>query len=187
MGVSHAANQSDVSSVLGADFLSEARQQLAASSGTIRHCLAQLDDGQIWWRPPGKMNSVGNLILHLAGNLRQRYLSDIGGEPFDRDRFGEFTERRLIPRDELLRQFDEILGRVDAMLTAIPTDRLREHRQYAVTAGTIDGTVQALVFRTLTHLAGHTQEILFMSRLQLGERYVFQNPAGVPPSMRSKG
>jgi Protein of unknown function (DUF1572) len=186
MGAGHSANQTDVSSVLGTDFLSEARQQLASCASTIRHCLMQLDDGQIWWRPRAEMNSIGNLILHLAGNLRQRYLSDIGGEPFDRDRFGEFTERRLIPRDELLRRFDEILGRVDATLTAMPTDRLLEHRQYAVTAGTIDGTVQELVFRTLTHLAGHTQEILFMSRLQLGERYVFQNPVGVPPSMRSK-
>jgi hypothetical protein len=184
--VRHAAEQTEVRSVLGTDFVSDARQQLAACAGTIRHCLAQLDDGQIWWRPRAEMNSVGNLVLHLAGNLRQRFLSDIGGEPFDRDRFGEFTERRLIPRDELLQRFDEIVGRVDVMLAAMPADRLREQRQYAVTAGTIDSTVQALVFRTLTHLAGHTQEILFMARLQLGEKYVFQNPAGVPPSMRSR-
>ena len=63
--------------------------------------------------------------------------------------------------------------------------RLAERCPYVVTAGTIDGTVQALILRTLMHLAGHTQEIVFMTRLQLGERYVFKNPAGVPPSMRS--
>jgi hypothetical protein len=183
--MSHASEHREAPSALGTDFVAEARQQLAACAGTIRHCLMQLDDGQIWWRPRAQMNSVGNLVLHLAGNLRQRYLSDIGGEPFDRDRFGEFTERRPIPRDELLQRFDEILGRVDATLIAMPSDRLREHRRYAVTAGTIDGTVQALIFRTLTHLAGHTQEILFMARLQLGEKYVFQSPAGVPPSMMS--
>ncbi len=184
--MSRPVEQMEFPSVVGSDFLSEARHQLVACAGTIRHCLAQLDDGQIWWRPRAEMNSIGNLILHLAGNLRQRYLSDIGGEPFDRDRFGEFTERRPIPRDELLRRFHDILDRVDAALAAMPDDLLRERRQYAVTAGTIDGTVQALVFRTLTHLAGHTQEILFMTRLQLGENYVFQNPAGVPPSMRSR-
>ena len=185
MGASHRADQTDVSSVLGTDFVSEARQQLAACAGTIRHCMMQLDDRQIWWRPRAEMNSIGNLVLHLAGNLRQRYLSDIGGEPFDRDRFGEFTERESIPRDELLRRFHDILHRVDTALAAMPDDLLREHRQYAVTAGTIDCTVQALILRTLTHLAGHTQEILFMARLQLGEQYMFQNPAGVPPTMRS--
>ena len=183
--MSHTARQTAAPSALGTEFLSEARQQLAACAGTIRHCLAQLDDGQIWWRPRAEMNSIGNLVLHLTGNLQQRYLADIGGEPFDRDRFGEFTERRSIPRDELLRRFHDILDRVDAALAAMPDDRLREHRQYLVTSGTIDGTVQALVFRTLTHLAGHTQEILFMTRLQLGEQYVFQNPAAVPPTMRS--
>jgi hypothetical protein len=184
MGAGHATNQTDVSSVLDTDFVSEARQQLAACVSTIRHCLAQLDDSQIWWRPRAEMNSIGNLVLHLTGNLRQRYLADIGGEPFDRDRFGEFTERRPIPQDELLRRFHDILDRVDAALAAMPDDRLREHRKYLVTSGTIDGTVQALIFRTLTHLAGHTQEILFVTRLQLGEQYVFQNPAGVPPTMR---
>jgi Protein of unknown function (DUF1572) len=183
--MSHTARHTDVPSVVGADFLSEARQQLAACVGTIRHCLAQLDDAQIWWRPRAEMNSIGNLVLHLTGNLQQRYLADIGGEPFDRDRFGEFTERRSIPRDELLRRFHDILDQVDTALAAMPDDLLREHRQYAVTAGTIDGTVQALIFRTLTHLAGHTQEILFMTRLQLGEKYIFQNPAAVPPTMRS--
>jgi hypothetical protein len=184
--VNHSTVYREVPSDLGTDFVSEARQQLAACAGTIRHCLAQLEDNQIWWRPRAEMNSIGNLLLHLTGNLQQRYLSDIGGEAFDRDRFGEFTERRLIPRDELLQRLAEILGRVDATLTAMPADRLREHRQYVVTSGTIDATVQALVFRTLTHLAGHTQEILFMARLQLGEQYVFQNPAGVPPSMKSR-
>jgi Protein of unknown function (DUF1572) len=183
--VSHAAELTEILSEFGKDFVSEARQQLAACGGTIRHCLAQLDDGQIWWRPRPEMNSIGNLVLHLAGNLRQRFLSDIAGEPFDRDRFGEFTERRLIPRDELLRRFDDILSQGDVLLAAIPAERLREHRQYAVTAGTLDHTVQGLIIRTLMHLAGHTQEIVFMARLQLGERYVFQAPAGVPPSMSS--
>ena len=66
----------------------------------IQHCLTQLDDTQIWWRPHQNMNSAGNLVLHLTGNLGKRFLSDIAGEPFHRDRFGEFTERRMIPRDE---------------------------------------------------------------------------------------
>jgi hypothetical protein len=183
--VMHAPRQTDDYAAIGTEFRSEARQQLAGCVSTIQHCLAQLDDGQIWWRPRAEMNSIGNLVLHLTGNLQQRYLADIGGEPFDRDRFGEFTERRLIPRDDLLRRFLDILDRVDAALAAMTDNRLQEHRQYLVTSGTIAGTVQALVFRTLTHLAGHTQEILFMTRLQLGEQYVFQNPAGVPPTMRS--
>jgi hypothetical protein len=183
--VSRASEQMEVASVFEMDFVSEARQQLVACAGTIQHCLAQLDDPQVWWRPRDGMNTIGNLILHLTGNLRQRFLSVIGGEPFDRDRFAEFTERGPIPRDQLLGRFQDILGRIDQELATMPAERLREDLQYAVVAGPIDGTVGAIIVRTLMHLAGHTQEIVFMTRLQLGEQYAFKNPAGVPPSMKN--
>ena len=37
----------------------------------IKHCLNQLSDEQIWWRAAPSLNSIGNLILHLCGNVRQ--------------------------------------------------------------------------------------------------------------------
>ena len=43
---------------------------LDSSMKKIRNCLAQIDDEQVWWRPQASMNSIGNLMLHLAGNLR---------------------------------------------------------------------------------------------------------------------
>ena len=95
---------------MGEQFVTEARQQLDASVRLIRHCLDQLDDAQVWWRPREDMNSVGNLLLHLAGNLKQRFGSVIGGEPDVRDRFGEFTERGTIPKGDLLRRFEEAAG-----------------------------------------------------------------------------
>jgi len=183
--VSHAVDERERLLSVGTNFLSDVRAQLDDFGGTIIHCLMQLDDSQIWWRAQANMNSVGNLVLHLAGNMRQRILSDIGGEPSDRDRFAEFTERRLIPREELLRLLGDTLGRVDAALQILPAERLTDRVKYEVTAGTLEGTVQGLIVRALTHFAGHTQEILFMTRLQLGERYAFKHPAGVPPSMRS--
>jgi hypothetical protein len=183
--VSHAVDEHVRPLSVGTNFLSEAREQLADFGGTVNHCLTQLDDSQIWWRPQANMNSTGNLVLHLAGNMRQRILSDIGGEPSERDRFAEFTERRLIPRDELLRVLGGTLGRVNAALQALSAARLDERVAYTVTAGAAESTVQGLIVRALTHFAVHTQEILFMTRLQLGERYVFRNPAGVPPSMRN--
>jgi hypothetical protein len=166
---------------LGGDVVAEARQQLSASLGMIRHCLGQLDDEQVWWRPREDMNSIGNLLLHLTGNLRQRIFANIGGEPDVRDRFAEFTERAPIPKEELLRRFEEIVGRADGLVAGLTADRLVETRSYKTFAGMIEGTVHSLLFRTLTHLSGHTQEILHLTRQQLGERYTFRDPAGVPP------
>jgi len=37
----------------------------------LLHCLNAMTDDQIWWRPNEQSNSVGNLVLHLRGNLKQ--------------------------------------------------------------------------------------------------------------------
>ena len=117
---------------LGEQFVAEPRQQLDASVGLIRHCLDQLNDSQVWWRPRQDMNSVGNLLLHLAGNLKQRFGSVIGGEPDVRDRFGEFTERKPIPKEDLLRRFEEVAGRADEIMAGLIPVRLGETCRYGV-------------------------------------------------------
>jgi hypothetical protein len=48
-----------------------AADELADALTKIKHCLDQLSDEQVWWRPKSSLNSIGNLILHLCGNLRQ--------------------------------------------------------------------------------------------------------------------
>ena len=168
---------------LGEQFVTEPRQQLDASISLIRHCLDQLDDSQVWWRPRQDMNSVGNLLLHLAGNLKQRFGSVIGGEPDDRDRFGEFTERKPIPKGDLLRSFEETAGRADEILAGLTPERLGETCRYELLAGTTEKSVLGVVLQTLTHLSGHAQEILDLTRSQLGDSYKFRQPADVPPRL----
>ncbi|MFA6440195.1 MAG: DUF1572 family protein [Bacteriovoracaceae bacterium] len=46
----------------------------------IESCLQQLSDEDIWWREHETNNSVGNLILHLSGNIRQWVYHHLGGE-----------------------------------------------------------------------------------------------------------
>ena len=168
---------------LGEQFVTEARQQLATSVSLIRHCLDRLDDAHVWWRPREDMNSVGNLLLHLTGNLTQRFGSVIGGEPDVRDRFGEFTERKLIPKEDLLRRFEDTARLADEILGGLDSERLGETRRYGLLAGTTEKSVLGVVLQTLTHISGHAQEILHLTRTQQGDGYVFRQPAGVPPRL----
>ncbi|QDV36526.1 DUF1572 family protein [Tautonia plasticadhaerens] len=163
------------------DFVAEARASLEAAVALIRHGVGQLDAEQVWWRPREGVNSVGNLLLHLAGNLRQRFGSVIGGGPDDRDRFGEFTERGPIPKEELLRRFEEAAGRADEILATLTPDRLGRTCRFQLLAGEAEKSVLGVVIQSLTHLHGHAQEILHMTRMQLGEGYDFRQPSGVPP------
>src|SRR5262245_45031633 len=75
----------------------------------IRHCVAQLSDEQVWWRPREAMNSIGNLILHLTGNVRQWIVAGIGGEADVRKRPAEFQERGPIPAADLIQRLEEVV------------------------------------------------------------------------------
>src|SRR3954470_17249405 len=86
---------------LGVEFLNEARREMDDCPRKIEHCLEQLTDEQLWWRPNEATNSIANLLLHLAGNVGQRIGSVIGGQPHDRDRDREFAERGPIAKAEL--------------------------------------------------------------------------------------
>jgi hypothetical protein len=154
---------------VGRAYIEQARKHLADRTERIKHCVGQLDDSQVWWRAHDSMNSVGNVLLHLCGNLRQWVVSGVGGEPDTRDRPAEFAERGPIPRDELLRRLKAVVDEADAALAALDESRLLEPRRIQG----FDETVLSAVWDSLTHLSGHTQEVVYVTRLQLGDRYRF--------------
>jgi uncharacterized damage-inducible protein DinB len=160
----------------GQAYLAEAREQLQACHRKIRHCLEQLSDEQVWWRAGDDFNSIGNLLLHLTGNIGQRVVSLVGGLPWERNRAQEFAERGPISKAELLSHFDETVQQADDVLAGLPAARLLETRRYEMLAGEVEKTLLAIILHTLVHLGGHTQEIVALTRMQLRERYRFQLP-----------
>src|SRR5687768_12062329 len=78
---------------VGAACITTSRHYLKKRLDQIRHCIGQLSDEQLWWRPHPSMNSIANVLLHLAGNIRQWIISCVGSVPFDRDRPAEFADR----------------------------------------------------------------------------------------------
>jgi hypothetical protein len=169
---------------IGQAYVAEARRRLAACHERVQHCLAQLNDAQVWWRPRPSQNSVANVVLHLCGNLRQWIVSGVGGAADVRDRPQEFAERVPVPRDELLRRLGEVVDEADAVLAHVGDEQLLEPRRIQG----FDGTVLSAVFDSLAHLAGHTQEIVCLTRLQLGDAYRFawapETPEqGAPPAV----
>ena len=80
------------------------------SAGTIHGLVDPLSDEQIWTRPYHYGNSIGNLILHLTGNLNNYFGAEMGGTGYVRNRPLEFAETSRIPKDELLKRFDEAIA-----------------------------------------------------------------------------
>jgi len=136
----------------------------------IRHCLSQLSDEQVWWRPEESMNSIGNLLLHLRGNVTQWIMAGIGGAADNRDRPGEFDERDGLPKDELLRRLEETVEEAKATLLKVPADALLEERCIQA----FETHVLGAAVHVVTHFHGHMQEIISMARMQLGAEYQFE-------------
>lgn len=57
----------------------------------MARALEALDPADVWWRPHAAALSVGNILLHLQGNVNQWILSGLGGQPDRRDRAAEFA------------------------------------------------------------------------------------------------
>jgi hypothetical protein len=146
-----------------------AGQELSEALGRITHCLNQLTDEQVWSRPSPPMNSIGNLLLHLRGNLRQWLVSGLGGAKDVRERPKEFAERGPIPKEELLRLLREVVSDAQkALATVSPDELLRPRRIQGFNVTGIEA-----IFSSVPHFRGHTQEIIHMTRNLLGDTYRF--------------
>lgn len=147
----------------------EAAKELSSALVKITHCVAQLSDEEVWWRSQFSLNSIGNLILHLCGNLRQWIVAGLGAAADSRDRPAEFAERGPISRDELLRRLQSVVDEARAVLTRQTARQLLEVRRIQG----FDLTGLAAIFDSVPHFRGHTQEIIHLTRLQRGAAYQF--------------
>jgi len=127
----------------------------------LLYCIERMTDEEIWRRPNDASNSVGNLILHLAGNMRQWIVGALSGAGFVRDRDAEFAARGPIPRQELASMIQNAVADVDRVLESLPPDRLLErHRiqKYDVTA------LQA-IYHVVEHFSYHLGQIVYVYKL----------------------
>lgn len=145
----------------------EAATELTEAVDRIKHCVDQLSDEQVWWRSRPSMNSIGNLLLHLCGNVRQWIVSGIGGAKDVRNRPAEFAEKGPIPKADLIRKLDAAADDAKATLGRVTAEQLLQVRRIQAS----DVTGLAAVFHSVAHFRGHTQEIIHLTRLQLGDAY----------------
>jgi hypothetical protein len=152
---------------------STARRIIADGLRKIEHCTGQLTDAQIWWRPrenqPGEMNSIANLLIHLTGNMNQWILTGVAGAPLTRNRQSEFDDRSHRPPAELLAALKARIAEVDAILahqTEADLLQVRDIQNH-------ETTVLGAIFHVVEHFRGHVQEIIHMTRAQLGGAYKF--------------
>src|SRR4051812_19481066 len=149
-----------------AAFVDEARATLRRMHGKIVHCLGQLSDEDVNWRPFEGANSIANVVVHLCGNVGQWVVAAVGGGVADRDRPGEFAQSVRATRGQLLERLEATVRAADAAIAGVSAET-------AIAARTIQGfetNVIAAVFHAVSHFEGHTHQVVYVTRLRLGER-----------------
>ena len=151
-------------------FLEQARWYFASSYlPKVEHCLSQLTDEEVWQRTNEASNSVGNLILHLSGNVQQWIIGGVGNLPYHRDREHEFGERGGFTRVELLARLKETLAKADQVLAEVEPNSLLERRDIQGN----DVTVMEAILRIVQHFALHTGQIMLLTKQRTGEELKF--------------
>lgn len=150
----------------GVAFLTQSREYLTAHYlPKILAAVSQLSDADLWWRPHETSNSVGNLLLHLAGNITQWIVGGVGRIPGARDRAAEFDRREPMSRPELLARFTKAVHAADLVIGETDAASLAEPR-------TIQGrqvTVFSAIYHVIEHFSMHAGQILYIAKLRSGK------------------
>ena len=152
-----------------AAFLDGLSHELRGGLEKIGHCLRQLDEEQVWWRPTPDQNSIANLILHLEGNVRQWIVSGVGGEADVRDRPREFAESGPIEKRELLARLADVVDLSIQIISNQTADALLKQRRIQG----FDTNAAGAIVHSVAHFQGHSQEIVSLTRQQLTDQYEF--------------
>lgn len=127
----------------------------------IHDLVEPLDEAQIWRRPYQYGNSVGNLLLHLTGNLSYYIGAQIANTGYVRHRDLEFTDTGK-PKEQLLRDFDRVID----LVIAAAQKQSADDWAAAYTAEREPESVNrfAAFLRCAGHAYHHVGQIIYLQR-----------------------
>jgi uncharacterized damage-inducible protein DinB len=131
--------------------------------------MRQLSPEQIWWRANPTSNSVGNLALHLEGNVRQWIVSGLGGTRDHRQRDTEFSELGPISRRTLLARLRKAVTEAGHVMRKLNGVALA--RTYSIQGFRVTGL--RAVFHVAEHFSHHAGQIILLTKMLGGKDLEF--------------
>lgn len=127
----------------------------------IERCLNELKEEEIWERPNESSNSIGNIILHLCGNITQYIISSLGTAKDNRERDLEFTTKGGISKLELYRKLSNVVDEAKNVISEINLEDLKKIR-------TVQGFRMSgigIIIHVVEHFSYHTGQIAFWTKM----------------------
>ena len=135
--------------------------RLNENTSKIEKCLNNLEEKDIWDRPNECSNSIGNLILHICGNITQYIISSLGRKEDKRNRDLEFSIREGFDKSLLIEKLNDTVNQAIQTLKALHEQDLMTVR--SVQAYEYSGI--AIVIHVVEHYSYHTGQIIFYTKM----------------------
>jgi uncharacterized damage-inducible protein DinB len=145
-------------------FVAFAIKRMEMSERDILLCVEKLSEEQMWARGGDWENSVGNLLLHLEGNVRHWILHGVGGQPDVREREEEFSLTAASPKKEIVARFEMALAEARAVIVGLSAERLLETIDPQPNGTWRHPTVLEAVGQVSGHLQQHMGQIVMRTK-----------------------
>lgn len=152
----------DFSQQITNSLVAEVRRRLFEESVVrLKKCLADLTLEEIWHQPNVHSNSVGNLVLHLCGNVRQWVIAGIGGAVDQRERQWEFDSDEHFAKAILIKMIDDLMAEVELVLQRIEPEDLLKKRAVQC----YQETALSILMHVVEHFSYHVGQITYVVKL----------------------
>ncbi|NKI32243.1 DinB family protein [Croceivirga thetidis] len=123
----------------------------------LKIALAKVSEDQVWLKPNSSLNSIGNLILHLCGNMTQYGIASLTETEDKRQRDLEFSTEGGLSKNELLNKIHVVIEEVKSTFSTISIERLLQQKQVQG----FDFSGIGNMVHVVEHLSYHTGQIAF--------------------------
>jgi hypothetical protein len=130
----------------------------------LRTCVESLTDEQVWWRPNAASNSIGNLILHLNGNVRQWLVASFNRSEDKRDRPAEFADTGSLSAQALLERLGATMQEASQVLERLTQADLVA--PYEIQGYKVRGL--EAVYQVVEHFGMHYGQIAYIAKSLTG-------------------
>jgi hypothetical protein len=131
----------------------------------MKACVEPLTVEQVWWRPNEASNTIGNLLLHLNGNITQWLVDSFDRNEDRRDRPAEFAADRGLTAAELLQRLGATLDKAAKVLDRLTTEELLA--PYEIQGYKVRGL--DAVYQVVEHFAQHYGQVAYITKSLLGK------------------
>jgi uncharacterized damage-inducible protein DinB len=143
------------------EFISQSIIRIDENTAKVKSCMKELDDHEVWFYPNAHVNSVGNTILHLCGNIRQYVISSIGGQHDIRERDLEFSTKGGFTNAELVIKLSDTIEEAKSFIACVSHENLHRHRIVQKTSYSGIG----IIIHITEHYSYHTGQIILLTKL----------------------